>query len=202
MSTSYLRIYSLWYWNRKEYEKVKDKLSEEEFLEEIENLKSNSDEADYVDDFGNKTGKHYVCRRINGHFSNSATAWSELKIVFEIERKNSLDDIKYGFGTYKSTLNFDEYNNGVWDMQINGNHGYKTKIIKREKGEITMVCNQHARAPYIFKTLNGEEKKYYLVDLLKEEGIYEFEIETRYTKYYFTINSKYLNSFMICSLLS
>ncbi len=153
--------------------------------------------GDYVDDFGNKTGKHYVCRRINGHFSNSATAWSELKIVFEIERKNSLDDIKYGFGTYKSTLNFDEYNNGIWDMQINGNHGYKTKIIKREKGEITMVCNQHARAPYIFKTLNGEEKKYYLVDLLKEEGIYEFEIETRYTKYYFTINSKYLNNALL-----
>ena len=35
-----------------EYEKVKDKLSKEEFLEEIERLKSDNDEIDFIDDFG------------------------------------------------------------------------------------------------------------------------------------------------------
>ncbi len=35
-----------------EYEKVKDKLSEEEFLEEIERLKADNDEIDFIDDFG------------------------------------------------------------------------------------------------------------------------------------------------------
>ena len=35
-----------------EYEKVKEKLSEEEFLEEIEKLKAENDEIDFIDDFG------------------------------------------------------------------------------------------------------------------------------------------------------
>jgi len=35
-----------------EYEKVKDKLSEEEFLEEIEKLKADNDGIDFIDDFG------------------------------------------------------------------------------------------------------------------------------------------------------
>ena len=35
-----------------EYEKVKDKLSEEEFLEEIERLKADNDELGFIDDFG------------------------------------------------------------------------------------------------------------------------------------------------------
>ena len=35
-----------------EYEKVKDKLSEEEFLEEIERLKADNDGIDFIDDFG------------------------------------------------------------------------------------------------------------------------------------------------------
>ena len=35
-----------------EYEKVKDKLSEEEFLEEIEKIKADNDGIDFIDDFG------------------------------------------------------------------------------------------------------------------------------------------------------
>jgi replication factor A1 len=35
-----------------EYEKVKDKLTEEEFLEEIEKLKADNDGIDFIDDFG------------------------------------------------------------------------------------------------------------------------------------------------------
>ena len=35
-----------------QYEKVKDKLSEEEFLEEIEKLKADNDGIDFIDDFG------------------------------------------------------------------------------------------------------------------------------------------------------
>ena len=35
-----------------EYEKVKDKLSEEEFLEEIERLKADNDGIDFIDDYG------------------------------------------------------------------------------------------------------------------------------------------------------
>ena len=35
-----------------EYEKVKDKLSEEEFLEEIEKMKADNDEIGFIDDFG------------------------------------------------------------------------------------------------------------------------------------------------------
>ena len=35
-----------------EYEKVKDKLSKEEFLEEIERLKADNDEIEFIDDYG------------------------------------------------------------------------------------------------------------------------------------------------------
>ena len=35
-----------------EYEKVKDKLSKEEFLEEIERLKADNDGIDFIDDYG------------------------------------------------------------------------------------------------------------------------------------------------------
>ena len=35
-----------------EYEKVKDKLSKEEFLEEMENLKADNNGIDFIDDFG------------------------------------------------------------------------------------------------------------------------------------------------------
>ncbi|MBR6928462.1 MAG: hypothetical protein IKH62_05495, partial [Methanobrevibacter sp.] len=35
-----------------EYEKVKDKLSEEEFLEEIERIKADNDGINFIDDFG------------------------------------------------------------------------------------------------------------------------------------------------------
>ena len=35
-----------------EYEKVKDKLSEEEFLAEIEKVKANNEDLEFIDDFG------------------------------------------------------------------------------------------------------------------------------------------------------
>ena len=34
-----------------EYEKVKDKLSEQEFLEEMERMKSSNEDVDFIDDF-------------------------------------------------------------------------------------------------------------------------------------------------------
>ena len=46
-----------------EYEKVKDKLSEQEFLEEIEKMKSSNDEVEFIDDF---SAAQLVVQNYNG----------------------------------------------------------------------------------------------------------------------------------------
>lgn len=159
--------------------------------------------GDYVDDFGNPTGRHFVELEIDGFFSNSATSSSKLSIRFRIKGKVPSDEVN-AFGNYYYEFYFDEYANGVRDKYYGP---YHTKITKRENHETTMICGFSVKGYNAgmcnCKMPNGEKEDYHIVDLLKEEGTYSFDVtaenNTDYadTKYYFTINSKYLSNALL-----
>ena len=155
--------------------------------------------GDYVDEFGNKTGEHFIYREIKGHFSNSATSWSDLSIFLQISKST------YYYSGYNCEFGFDEYSDGVKEEYMSN---YNTKLIKYENNKRIMIGD----CKYIdggwgkcdCKYPDGGEKDdIYLIELLKDEGKYSFEVTVERrsysadTKYYFTIDSKYINNALL-----
>lgn len=74
-----------------EYEKVKDKLSEEDFLEEIEKMKSNNDKLGFIDDFG---AAQLVVQNYNGVDTSIFEKKEENNSVMTPELQEKYDKVK------------------------------------------------------------------------------------------------------------
>ena len=140
----------------------------------------------YVDDFGEPTGDNFLYANIMGVFSNSATAQSSLRVYVDMN--------KYGIG-----LDFDEYNNGTYEDE----DFVFVKIINKEARKI-YECSGYSSVLSIFSFLYDVTEDWQdrthttLTEILKNEGVYEFYIESKYrTIYRFTIDSRYLENAMI-----
>ncbi|MEE0989811.1 MAG: hypothetical protein UIC45_00625 [Paludibacteraceae bacterium] len=157
----------------------------------------------YVDKFGDYTGDKFIYTRINGYFSNSATSNSKLEVIIKIS--------KYEEDNYYYEFKYDEYADGVEDKYYGG---YPAKIKKIENYNTTMIgsCrlgrNGYDYYTYDYVTCHCENKNGSKVDvgfvsLLKNEGVYRFEVTAESNsysadvEYYFTINSKYLNNALL-----
>ena len=138
--------------------------------------------GDYVDDFGEPTGKHFVEGTFYGAFSNSATAGDRLRIRVRFAKSTWGDQSIY------VDLKFDEYNNGTYED---------------DRCEYTKIVNKELRKVYegYDPSGGGREKDggwVSLEDMLMNEGSYEFSVRLEYsTRYQFTINSKYLNNALV-----
>ncbi|WP_303738268.1 OB-fold nucleic acid binding domain-containing protein [Methanobrevibacter thaueri] len=84
-----------------EYEKVKDKLSEEEFLEEIERMKSNNEDLGLIDDF---SAAKIVVQNHNG---NDTTSILENKV--EESSSGMSDELKERFDKVKDQISEEEF---------------------------------------------------------------------------------------------
>ena len=74
-----------------EYEKVKDKLSEEEFLQEIEKIKADNDGIDFIDDFG---AANMVVQNYNGVDSILESKVEEPSFEMTEELQEKYDKVK------------------------------------------------------------------------------------------------------------
>ena len=150
----------------------------------------------YVDDFDNPTGEHFVYMKIKGHFSNSATSSRILSVYLKIS-KNSYNDSGYSY-----SLSYDEYDDGVKERYYDL---YRSKFTKKEHDKIIMIGNcslEYGNCYY--KYPDGTEGKYDgIIEMLKDEGVYYFEVTAENnsysadTKYYFGIDSRYLNNALL-----
>ena len=141
--------------------------------------------GDYLNDFKEPIGKHFVYQVVDGKFSNSATAGSPLRVVIRI-------DSLQNDGRVPASVLYDEYNNGVFDD--NAIHGGK------------IVCNatrtvyEGSSYPgfYESKYRDGNKPGYLcLIDLLRLEQILDFTDqhgEYTTTIYSYTINCQHLNN--------
>lgn len=84
-----------------EYEKVKDKLSEEEFLEEIERMKSNNEDLGFIDDY---SAAQLVVQDHNG---NDTTSILENKV--EESSSGMSDELKERFDKVKDQISEEEF---------------------------------------------------------------------------------------------
>ena len=84
-----------------EYEKVKDKLSEEEFLEEIERMKSNNEDLGFIDDY---SAAQLVVQEHNG---NDTTSILENKV--EESSSEMSDELKERFDKVKDQISEEEF---------------------------------------------------------------------------------------------
>lgn len=157
----------------------------------------------YVDKFGDYTGEKFVYMRINGYFSNSATSNSRLEVLIKIS--------KYEKDNYNYKIKYDEYADGVEDKYYGG---YPAEIKKMDNYNTTMIgsCRLGRDGQdyydYNYVTCHCENKDGSKVDgglvsLLKNEGVYKFDVTAESNsysadvKYYFTIDSKYLNNALL-----
>ncbi len=132
--------------------------------------------GDYVNEFDEPTGEHFVVGEFYGTFSNSATAGSRLRVKVQVTR--------YGL----INIYYDEYNNGTYEKE------YETYC---------RIVNKELRKVY-YRDYGGQiyekdtRKKTSLGSILREEGKYEFEMTFEYgTQYRFTIDSKCLGNAMV-----
>lgn len=130
--------------------------------------------GNYVNDFDEPTGDHYVFADFYGTFSNSATAGRELRIRVYIT-------------PYDTYLKYDEYDNGVYTDEM-VSYG---RIVNKEKRKVYDIRG--------YSYIDQETKEYVnLDDILKDEGVYDFDVKLKYgTRYHFTINSCFLNNALV-----
>lgn len=132
--------------------------------------------GDYVDDFGDNTGEHFVDQVFYGTFSNTATAGSTLKVTLRFAKS-----VNKGYDP-NFYIYCDEYDNGTIDET---SYGSSWKIICPEthrvyKGDRGSIRDQENNE-YIER----------LATLLRQENTYEFTIWHDYkTVYKFSINAK------------
>lgn len=142
----------------------------------------NWDLIPYVNEFDEPTGDYLVRAEFYGAFSNSATAGSRLRIRAEVTRYSEEWDPSID-------LKYDEYNNGTYED---------------ERVTYCRVVNKEKRKSYYDDggwggyTDRETKERLSLYEILKDEGVYEFNVSLKYgTKYQFTIDSRYLNNAMV-----
>ena len=138
--------------------------------------------GNYVNDFDEPTGKHFVLAEFYGVFSNSATAGGRLRIRANVARSSEAwnPDVN---------LKYDEYNNGTYED---------------ERVTYCKIVNKAKRKSYYDKYgwgsyKDGETNEILsLYEVLKDEGVYEFNVTLKYgTKYQFNIDSRHLNNALV-----
>ncbi len=132
--------------------------------------------GNYVNDFDELTGEHYVYAIFFGSFSNTATAKSTLRIIVKVT-KYSIDFL------------YDEYDDGTYE---NEKEAY-CSIVNKE------LRKSYYREGYNSSYINKEtHNTHNLEDILLEEGEYKFYLVLKdKSQYNFTINTEYLNNALV-----
>lgn len=145
--------------------------------------------GDYINDFKEPTGEHFVYQVICGDFSNSATAGSGLRVVVRLSRNESVK------GKVIANIEYDEYNNGTIDER-----GISSAKIVCNATRMVYAGNDNWG--YYDKEIGYQAKSKNLdfAELLRLEQTLEFT--DRFggyttTVYNFTINCQYLNNALI-----
>lgn len=141
--------------------------------------------GDFVNDFDEPTGDHFVYSEFYGTFSNSATASSRLRVYVQFLHYSFSDPYDYSV-----KFLFDEYNDGTYEKE-------DCTSIKVVNKQARNVYREYAPSRYDYlEDSNGVV--YSTKGVLSEEGEYEFEMRFKYgTVYRFNINTKYLNNALV-----
>lgn len=139
--------------------------------------------GNYIDDFDEPTGEHFVYTLIRGQFSNSATSNSELSVKM-IFRKGYYDNLEV-------YVEYDEYANGVVDGAGWGDWDW-SKIVCKERKILY-------KPRWGGKWENQLKEEIKVIDALLLDDILECKIYNREerTWYYFTIDTHYLKNALI-----
>lgn len=141
--------------------------------------------GNYVNDFKEPTGQHYVYQYISGKFSNSATAGSRLGVMIRIYK---------GYSRVSFDIEFDEYGDGTIDESYYDN-------AKAVCEELRKVYVASYRGGFRDRDNENDSKSYSLLDLLRMEKTFEVtDTHREYslsTVYNFTINSQKLNNALV-----
>jgi|GEM_PF-5731020 len=103
------------------FKKIEDKIA-------LSNEMGNWSIADYVDDFGDKDGGHFLVLIGSGVFSNTATTNSPLKVVFSHDARRNMFWFKLM-----------EYNRTL--IRDNNIYRFKIKDSAGKYGEVSLYCN-------------------------------------------------------------
>lgn len=147
--------------------------------------------GDYLNDFKEPTGEHYVYQTIYGTFSNTATAGSRLRVVVRINKEKN--------GRICAEILYDEYDNGV----INDRGlDCTAKVVCKATRTVYNNYSYHHNKNYSFKGFanNNNKKITSLEDVLRQEQTLEFSVPLGHyttTIYSFTIHCQYLNNALI-----
>jgi hypothetical protein len=144
--------------------------------------------GDFVNDFDEPTGKHFVYSNVYGHFSNSATSYDKLRIYIRWTGDEK---------QYNVSLKFDEYDNGTYDIDFNYNQD-ELQYIKIINKELRKVYT--GEKYYIRERVedNSNNRIVSLKEILVNEGIYTFTLKYKHnTEYSFQIESSFLNNALI-----
>lgn len=138
--------------------------------------------GNYVNDFDEPTGEHFVLAEFYGVFSNSATAGSRLRIRVDVTRYSEAWDPSVD-------LKYDEYNNGTYEDE----RVTYCKIVNKAKRK--SYYDENGWGSYRDRETNESLSLY---EVLKDEGVYEFNVTLKYgTKYQFNIDSQHLNNALV-----
>ena len=139
--------------------------------------------GNFVNDFDEPTGEHFVCSEFYGTFSNSATAGSKLRVYVRAANYSSREF------DYSISLRFDEYDNGTYEDE---KFTYR-KIVNKESRKV--YKNDSPYSDYYYdENRNGCS----LEQIFREEGVYEFEMRLEYgTRYAFKIDTRCLNNALV-----
>lgn len=142
--------------------------------------------GEFVNDFDEPTGEHYVYQIILGKFSNSATAGSDLHVRMIIRRESQ--------SYIRVDTEYDEYMDGT----IEG----KNYNLRRNSA-IKIVCHKTRKVYYNDAQMralqeNGTYNYTDILPILKQGGKIEFRVKDDYsTVYYFTVQSDYLENALL-----
>ena len=144
--------------------------------------------GNYVNDFKEPTGEHYVYQYIIGNFSNSATARSTLGVVITIYKSYYGNGISY-------SIKFDEYGDGTEDESSLSYSNSKAVCSDLRKVYIMRYGDFYDRDE------GDDSQKYSFLDLLRMENTFEVtDTHREYslsTVYNFTVNSQKLNNALV-----
>ncbi len=142
--------------------------------------------GEYVNDFDEPTGEHYVYQTMLGKFSNSATAGSDLLVKLIIHRESQ--------SYIRVDTEYDEYTNGTIDGK---------NYNQRKNNSIKIVCHK-TRKVYFNDAQrralqeNGTYNYTGMLPILKQGGNIEFRVRDDYsTVYYYTVQSDYLENALL-----
>lgn len=164
---------------------IEKKIKDSIMLANIENI-GDWEIGNFVNDFDEPTGEHYVYQSFYGVFSNTATAGRQLLVRIRFYSYNNTKKVS----SLIDDFYFDEYINGVEDERIYD--AYKIKIVNKAQRKV------YTKEPYANFIRDESGKVFSIMDILLNEGIYEFDITfENSTRYRFTVNTQYLNNALI-----